>query len=111
MVSHSDWPVIVAIFDGHLALRVGAEIADQSLPAAIGQSPGDVVRERDGQWHELRCFINRVADHHALIAGAGLLVGVFATANFQCRSNARGRCPWNCSSMATRTLQESPSNP
>ena len=66
----ADWSMVVVVFDGHLALRVGAEVLDESLPAAFGHSPGDAVGQRDGQRHEFRCLIDRVTDHHALVAGA-----------------------------------------
>ena len=41
--------------------------------ARLGQAAGDPVRQRDRQRHQLRRLVAGVADHHALVAGAGVV--------------------------------------
>ena len=67
-------PVLVG--DGDLALAVRPQMAHAAVPAHLGQPPGELVGERDGQRHLLGGFVAGVAEHHALVAGAGLGGGI-----------------------------------
>ena len=64
----------VLVLDRHLALAVGAQ-PRQPAPARVGEAPGQLVRERDGQRHQLRRLVAGVAEHHPLVARALLLAG------------------------------------
>ena len=61
----------VAVADRHLRLAVGPQIRDDVRLADIGQPVRELVRERDRERHELFGLVARVAEHHALITGAG----------------------------------------
>ena len=63
-----------AVLDGHLALAVGAQPRQRAVLADLGQAPGQAVRQRDGQRHQLGRLVAGVAEHHALVAGAGVQV-------------------------------------
>ena len=56
------------VADGHLGLAVGAQIGQHLALADLGETPGEAMRERDRQWHELVGLVRRVAEHHPLIA-------------------------------------------
>ena len=60
----------VFIFHRHLTLSIGAQPWECSILAHLGQAAGQLVRQRDGQWHQLRGLIAGIAEHHALIARA-----------------------------------------
>jgi hypothetical protein len=64
------------IFNRHLALAVRKEVPDLPILADLGEPAGDLVGERDGKRHQLWRLVAGVANHHALVAGAGLVVGV-----------------------------------
>ena len=74
----------VHIFHGHLALAVGPQEGSRPLFAHGGELPRERVRERDGQRQQLRRFVARKAEHHALVARAGAeAVGRFAAARLE----------------------------
>ena len=60
----------VDVFDGHLRFAVRTQIGQLSAFADLGQTADQAVRQRDGQGHQLRCFVTGVAEHHTLIAGS-----------------------------------------
>ena len=68
----------LVVFDGDLGLSVGAEIIDQAALAHLGEALGQRVGQRDRQGHQLRRLAAGVAEHHALVAGAVLQLGVAA---------------------------------
>src|SRR5688500_3662734 len=59
----------VLVDDGDLSLAVGAEPFHAGT-TAVGQSSGDPVREEYRHRHQLLRLVRRVAEHHALVAGA-----------------------------------------
>jgi hypothetical protein len=61
----------VDVADRYLRLAVRAQVRDHLGPAHVGQALGELVRERDRQRHQLRRLARRVAEHHALVTGAG----------------------------------------
>ena len=62
--------LVVLILDGHLALGVGAEARNLVRAADVGLALDELVRELDGEGHELRGVLAGEAEHHALVAGA-----------------------------------------
>jgi hypothetical protein len=58
----------VDVADGDLALPVGTQIVERPRPAHRGEALHELVREHDGQWHQLRRLRARVAEHQALVA-------------------------------------------
>ena len=65
----------VAVFDGHLRLRVWPEEFELTRLAHVGQSLDELVRHLNRQGHQLFALVAREAEHHALVARALLLVG------------------------------------
>jgi hypothetical protein len=61
----------VAVADRHLRLAVRPQVRHDVGLAHVGQPLGELVRQRDRQRHQLRRLVGRVAEHHALVAGAG----------------------------------------
>ena len=61
---------VLIVFDGHLALAVGAQIRQLAGLANRGQLAAELVGQRDGRGHQLGSFVRGVAEHHALVAGA-----------------------------------------
>ena len=62
----------LAIFIEHrdLRLAVRAKIGERAVLADLGEAACEAVCQRDGQRHVLLRLIRRIAEHHALIAGA-----------------------------------------
>ncbi len=60
-------PALVA--DRDLRLAVGAKVRHDIAASDLGEPVGELVRERDRQWHQLRRLARRVAEHHPLVAG------------------------------------------
>ena len=68
----------VAVFHGDLGFAVGSEKIRLAAFADLGQVFDQAMRHLDRERHQLRCLIASVTEHHALIAGALLLVQAFA---------------------------------
>ena len=66
---------VALVLHGHLGLAVRAQVVQLAALAHLGQPAGHAVGQRDGQGHELRRLAAGEAEHHALVAGAGLVVG------------------------------------
>ena len=47
---------------------VRLEVGNHAFPPGDGETPGELVRERDGERHELRRLAAGEANHHALVA-------------------------------------------
>jgi len=77
---NGDRLVLLVVANGHLALAVGTEEIHDALLAHIRQPLGQLVRQHDGRRHQLRRLVAGVAEHHALIARALLVVGIDAMA-------------------------------
>ena len=62
---------VVVVFDGHLALRVGAEVAHHlTLASDVSEYNHDVVCKRERQRHVAVGLVVGISEHHALVAGA-----------------------------------------
>jgi hypothetical protein len=66
---------VVAVADRDLGLGVGAEVGKRAVLAHRREPLGEAVGERDRERHQLVGLGRGVAEHHALVARAGL-VGV-----------------------------------
>ena len=101
------------VLDGDLGLAVRAQVGNRAVLAHGRQAPGQPVRERDRQRHQLGRLAAREAEHHALVAGA-LRVERVAVQPVA-RSRARRRRPARCRATARRsamfTPQDAPSKP
>ena len=63
--------VVVAIFNGHLALRVGTKVSHHlAFTTDFAQHVHNVVCQRKGQRHVSVGLVISVAKHHALVACA-----------------------------------------
>src|SRR6202521_4808807 len=62
---------VAFVFDGHLALAVGAQPLDLAAAARGGQLAGHAMCQGDGQRHQGRRVAAGVAEHQPLVAGAG----------------------------------------
>ena len=79
----------VHIFHRDLRFAVRAEVGEFPALADLGQPAGELVRQRDGQRHQLRRLIAGKAEHHALVARAGAVVLLLrAVLRFEGRVNA-----------------------
>ena len=68
------WHALVAVLDGHLALRVGPEVGHLlALAANVGQGAHDEVGELQRHGHVVGRFVGGIAEHHALVAGSLVL--------------------------------------
>ena len=54
----------------HLGLAVGAQVVERAVLAHLGEPAREPVREHDRQRHQLVGLVDRVAEHHPLIARA-----------------------------------------
>ena len=75
---HAHGLAVLVVFDGDLALGVGAQVGQLLLLTQLGQLDQQLVAEGDGQRHQLGGFVAGVAEHQALVAGALFLVQAFA---------------------------------
>ena len=66
----------VLVLDRHLRLAVGAEEVDDALLAHLGEPLGQRCASQIGIGMSVVGLVARVAEHHALVAGADLVVGV-----------------------------------
>ena len=57
----------VLVFYRHLGFTVRPQIGKRPLLADLGQLLGQLMRQRDGQGHQLGRFVAGIAEHHALI--------------------------------------------
>ena len=92
----------VAVADRHLRLAVRAQVGHDLGVADRGQAVGQLVRERDRERHQLVRLVGRVAEHHALVAGAGD-VEFIVVGGVRARLVARGRRPARCPATACRS--------
>ena len=67
--------VVVRVLDGHLALGVRAEVGhDLALAANLAELLKESVSQIDGEGHKFLCVAAGVAEHHALVSSALLLL-------------------------------------
>ena len=69
----------VLVDDAHLRLPVGAQVVEDAFLADRGEAAGETVREPDRHRHEVVGVVAGVPEHHALVAGADLVVVVGET--------------------------------
>ena len=67
---HAHRLVVRVILHRYLALAVGPQVRHQSILADLGQPMRQLVRQRDRRRHQLFRLVRRIAEHHALVAGA-----------------------------------------
>ena len=79
----------VHVFNGHLRLAVGTQVGQQAVLAHLGQLTGQAMRQRDGHGHQFLGLVAGIAEHHALVAGTGVVLSALA-AGFQRIVNAHG---------------------
>ena len=68
--------LLAVILHSDLSLAVRPQIVHKSGLADLGKLPGHFMRQRNRQGHQLRGLIAGVAEHHALIAGAVIQLGL-----------------------------------
>lgn len=62
----------VHVAHGHLALGVRTQEGQAAVLAQLGLALDEAVRVVDGRGHQLGCLVAGVAEHQALVAGAGV---------------------------------------
>ena len=83
--------IILIIFHRDLGLSVGTKVRKRTVLADLCQPSGELVGKVDGIRHILGCFVGRITEHHALVAGADrfdLFVGHLVFPGLQCLVNA-----------------------
>ena len=85
----TDCLAVLVIFDGDLSLSVRAEVGKGAVLADLRQPAGQGVGEGDGHGHVLFRLVGGKAEHHALVAGAGLEV-ILQVAFLECAVDAHG---------------------
>ena len=80
---YPDRLAILVILHRDLGLAIGPQIAHQSLLAHIGEALGHFLGNGDSQRHQLRCLVAGIAEHHALVAGAVVQLGITAGLGLQ----------------------------
>ena len=76
---------LVFIFDGDLCLAVRTQIMEGAILAHLGQLFCQLVCQRDRHRHQLWSIVAGKTEHHALVAGAVVLlgaVGIFCLQTF-----------------------------
>ncbi len=68
----------VDVVEGDLGLGVGPQVRDGAGPANLGMALGHAMSQMDRQRHQDVGLVAGVAEHHALVACALLVVGVAA---------------------------------
>ena len=58
------------VLDGDLRLAVGPQVGERAVLAQAGEAQAEVVREVDGQRHQLLGLVAGEPEHDALVAGA-----------------------------------------
>ena len=101
----------VLVLDRHLRLAVGPEEVDDALLAHLGEALGQPVREPDRHRHERVGLVARVAEHHALVAGADLVVEVAGALRCSIALSTPIAMSGDCSSTETMTPHVLPSMP
>ncbi len=103
---------VALVLDGNLRLAVGPQVRDVAVLAGRGEHAAQVVRQRDRQRHQRVGLAARVAEHHALVAGADQLVRVVAPPPFASSERSTPiAMSGDCSSIETLTPQVSASKP
>ena len=57
-----------SVLNGDLGLSVGTEVRHEAGLADLSEFGGELVRQRNGERHQLRGLVGGVAEHHALVA-------------------------------------------
>ena len=70
---------IALVFDGHLGFSIGTQVGKFTGFAHLRQFFGQPVSQRDRQRHLFRRFVASETEHHTLIPGADLIVGIGGT--------------------------------
>ena len=65
--------VVHLVANRHLCLAVGPQVGQVADLAHLGEPLADLVGEHDRERHQLRRLASRVAEHHPLVARAGLV--------------------------------------
>ncbi len=68
----------VAVLDGDLGLAIGPEEGERAVAADSAELLAEAVRVVDARGHERVGLVDRIAEHHALIASTLLAVETFA---------------------------------
>ena len=78
--------LVVFINNTHLGLAVRQQVLESAVVAHFREASRQAVGQADGQGHQLRCLIARVAKHDSLITGtdeiqrvAGMVIGLVHT--------------------------------
>ena len=72
----SDGAALLVILNGDLGLAVGSEIGESAGFPDGGELLRELVGQGDSHRHELRGLVAGVAEHHALVAGAVIQLGL-----------------------------------
>ena len=83
-----------------LRLAVGPQVVERAVLAHLGEPAGEAVGEHDRQRHQLLGLVDRVAEHHALVACAGLVEWIAGAALLPPRTTRRR--PARCRATARR---------
>ena len=70
--------LVIDVADRDLGLAVGAQVGHGAVLAHRGQLLGHALCQVDGHGHERGRLVASVTEHHALVAGADLLVRIVA---------------------------------
>ncbi len=66
----ADRLVVLVVFHCDLGFAVGPEVRKGAVLADFGQLLTELVRQENGSRHQVLIFVGRIAEHHALVAGA-----------------------------------------
>ena len=63
----TDRIAVFIILNRNLCFSVRPQVIDQTFLANPGKALCQLMGQRDGKRHQLRCFIAGIAEHHALV--------------------------------------------
>ena len=79
---------VLVIFHRHLSLAVGPQIGKSSVLADHSQSACEGMRDGNRHRHIFFRLIRGKAEHHSLVTGTCLQIGIFVVTSFKCSVHA-----------------------
>ena len=70
--------IMLIIFNGHLGFAIGTQMRHFAILTNLSKTVSQAMSQINRQWHQHIGLVARIAEHHALIAGALRLITLLA---------------------------------